>query len=283
MSGYKPYKLIPEKHYQDLVTEKKAKTLSSEENQGNHENNERSIKSIQENNEMEFNSISKENGVNISNLYGAPSPHLKTGTGIKDPLWIYNNDNTLPQFSNPKKLMDSFTNYNKILDLDLPEKLKIKIAQYYRDKYDQTRNKSLELNEEYDDDSDYGDNDDVIIGPKAALDDAIKRIGQKSKQKMDLARKIGSILMKSAKFIKWDGSGEIIFPKYINEINLFNFLTFIVYARKGSENDIQNVFNIIRPFFKKIEDYIQNRLLLAKIRGFRNKKNIGKSIYQSIG
>ena len=100
---------------------------------------------------------------------------------------------------------------------------------------------------------------------------------------MDLANKIASVLLKSSKYIKWDGSGQIIFPKYINEINLFNLLSIIVYARKGSENDIQNIFNIIRPFFRKIEDYIQNRSLLDKIRGFRNKKNKGKSLYQSIG
>ena len=286
MSGYKPYKLIPEKHYQDLINEKKCTNLAPHENQVNHENNERSIKSIQDNNEMEFNSLSKENGVNISNLYGAPSPHLKTGRGLKDPLWVYDNDNTLPQFSNPKKLLDSFSNYNKILDLDLPEKLKVKIAQFYRDKYDNKRNKSIDRNDEDDDDDDddenYDDND-VIIAPKAALDVALKRIGQKSKVKMDLANKIASVLLKSSKYIKWDGSGQIIFPKYINEINLFNLLSIIVYARKGSENDIQNIFNIIRPFFRKIEDYIQNRSLLDKIRGFRNKKNKGKSLYQSIG
>ena len=250
MSGYKPYKLIPEKHYQDLINEKKCTNLAPHENQVNHENNERSIKSIQDNNEMEFNSLSKENGVNISNLYEAPSPHLKTGRGIKDPLWVYDNDNTLPQFSNPKKLLDSFSNYNKILDLDLPEKLKVKIAQFYRDKYDNKRNKSIDKNDEDDDDDDdenYDDND-VIIAPKAALDVALKRIGQKSKVKMDLANKIASVLLKSSKYIKWDGSGQIIFPKYINEINLFNLLS-IIYMPEKDQKMIFKIFLILLDLF----------------------------------
>ena len=34
MSGYKPYKLIPEKHYQDLVTKKNVKLCHQKKTKG---------------------------------------------------------------------------------------------------------------------------------------------------------------------------------------------------------------------------------------------------------
>ena len=282
MSTFKVYKLVPDKIYRDLVRDGNSKIPSHHHQKIEKE---RSVKSIQENNEMEFNKISNENESNTANLYEAPS-HLQSGDGVIPPLWVFNDRNTLPQFSAPNKLVDSFSKYKKILDMDLPEKLKIQLAQYYNDKYNQARFKGNKLNND-DGDSDDDDGDDVddvsYLNPETrALDQAISKIRKNSKPKAILAGRIGKIMLKSPKHIKWEGSGEISHPKYINNLNLLKLLSCLVYARKGSVQELQDIFNLIRPFYKKIKDHIINKSVLAKIRTFYDTNSSAKVVYHSL-
>ena len=283
MSTFKVYKLVPDKVYRDLVHDGNSKIPLN-----HHQKNEkeRSVKSIQENNEMEFNKISNENESNTANLYEAPS-HLQSGDGLKPPLWVFNDRNTLPQFSVGNKLVDSFSKYKKILDMDLPEKLKIQLAQYYKEKYNHARFKGNEFNNDdgdSDDDGDDDDDDDVgYLNPETrALEQVISKIRKNSKPKAILAARIGKIMLKSPKHIKWEGSGEISFPKYINNLNLLKLLSCLVYARKGSVQELQDIFNLIRPFYKKIKDHIINKSLLAKINTFYDTNSNGKVLYHSL-
>ena len=218
MTTFKVYKLVPDKVYRDLVHDGNEK-ISSHNHQKNEK--ERSIRSIQENNEMDLKKISNENESNTANLYEAPS-HLQSGDGLNHPLWVFNEQNTLPQYSTPKKLVDSFSKYKKILDMDLPEKLKIQLAQYYKDKYNHARFNDNDFNnennivDEYDDDDDDNDiiRDKTFLNPRTrALEEAISKIRKNSKPKGVLAARIGKIMIKSPKLIKWEGTGDISHPK----------------------------------------------------------------------
>ena len=286
MTTFKVYKLVPDKVYRDLVHDGNEKIFSHHHHQNDEED--RSIKSIQENNEMEFKKISNENETNTANLYEAPSSHLQSGDGLIPPLWVFNDRNTLPQYSTPNKLVDTFSKYKKILDMDLPEKLKIQLAQYYKDKYNHARfnenefNNGINSDDENDDDD---DNDDakIYLNPqKRALEEAISKIRKNSKPKGILAARIGKIMIESPKFIKWEGTGDISHPKYANNLNLFNLLSCLVYAKKGSTQELRDIFNLIRPFYKKIKDHIINKSIILKIRTFRDSNSSGNVVYHAL-
>ena len=58
-----------------------------------------------------------------------------TATG-SDMFWALNDPNTLPRFSKQAKIDRNFNEYQNILNSEIPQHLKIKLLQYFRQKYE---------------------------------------------------------------------------------------------------------------------------------------------------
>ena len=119
------YKLVPVKMFEDLTKNCQVPV----------ENN-RSIKSIIEESESINENSDKYPTVSLP-------PQMQLGEGRKlgsAPLWIYEDQTTLPIYSQGKKVDDSFESYKNILNNNtIPEHTKIQLLQFLKDKYDDAR------------------------------------------------------------------------------------------------------------------------------------------------
>ena len=67
-------------------------------------------------------------------------PQTSTGGAQATPLWVYEDQDTLPNHSQAKKVTDSFESYKNVLDNNsIPGHIKVQLLQYLKDKYDKTR------------------------------------------------------------------------------------------------------------------------------------------------
>ena len=59
---------------------------------------------------------------------------------VSAPLWIYDDQTTLPKHSQGKKVDESFESYKNLLNNNtIPEHTKIQLLQFLKDKYDDAR------------------------------------------------------------------------------------------------------------------------------------------------
>ena len=240
------YKLVPLKMFEDLLKNR----------QDSLENN-RSIGSIIEDSQNDnSNEHSRER-------FSTPSGPQMTMGGSKErssPLWVYEDQSILPDYSQGKKLTESFESYKNMLDDNtLPENIKIHLLQFLKDKYNKTR----EPYGAFEGDEDEDEPSDKIIhtimypmGPE--------------KRKMVLS--IVRIFRNNANLIKWNSEGDFVLPNYVDNlsINLNSLLRILVYANVGSNQEIESAIEIIKPFYKSIKNFIVNKKLIRRIENFRN-------------
>ena len=239
------YKLVPVKMFEDLMKNEQAPV----------ENN-RSIKSIMEDPQ---NNISNDHS---AQKYSTPSgPQMSMG-GNKDrstPLWVYEDQTILPNYSQGKKVTDSFESYQNMLNNNtVPEHIKIQLLQFLKDKYDKTRT-SYETLEEHEEDIDpYYDGYDKI------LHSILDSMGvEKRRKAMDIVQ----VFLNNNNLIRWNSEGDFILPKYVDNstINLKSLLRTLLYVNVGSEPEIQSTITIIKPFYKSIKQYILNKKISRRI------------------
>merc|ERR1712055_546036 len=203
---------------------------------------------------------------------GTPiNPQMSTGGAQTTPLWVYEDQNTLPSYSQAKKVADSFESYKNVLDNDsIPDRIKVQLLQYLKDKYNKTRT-AIEPSE--DDDGVSDSVDPNYDGHSRLLQSTINAMGPEKRNK---AKSIISFFLSNNNVIKWNSEGEFTLPKYVDTsiINLGSLMRILLYANLGTEREVEEVIHIIRPFYKSIKDFIVNKRILNRLNIFQeNIKN----------
>ena len=260
------YKLVPVKMFEDILKNTRTSVDAN-----------RSIKSIIEDSENN----------NIQNKDTEPKystsidPQMSTGGAQAGPLWVYEDQNTLPDYSQAKRVTDSFESYKNVLDNNsIPGHIKVQLLQYLKDKYDKTRT-TFEPSE---DDEDADNVDPNYDGHSRLLESIMTAMGVDKRNK---AKSIISFFLSNNNVIKWNSEGEFTLPKYADTsiINLPSLMRILLYANAGSEREIEEVIHVIRPFYKSIKDFIFNKKILRRLDIFQDNiknnyvslNNIGKS------
>ena len=96
----------------------------------------RSVSSIREASENNIQDVTS------TQKYSTPTPPKMSMGGNKNvsstphPLWVYEDQTELPNYSQGKKVTDSFEEYTNMSDNNtIPEHIKIQLLQYLKDKY----------------------------------------------------------------------------------------------------------------------------------------------------
>ena len=306
------HKLIPIKNFEDLVAAAKigdnvnhihetvdgstsgdpTASVNSGHKSGSASSSGRSINSIQE-----------QNASDITTLPRPPPPptesvDLKTGFGghgsDNNLMWIHNDAHKLPQFSVQSKIADSYRAYNDILKSKVPDDLKIKLMQFYGDRYNNTRKAPYGgIFAGHDsDDSESGDTITTVAPTQQRRQqgDALTAVSEVIKKTSSKAMKVSvknlaNELIKHDIFFQWDVNGNITFPKSVNTniINLHKLIRILIYVRSGTMPEHYEISNIIRPFYKKIKPFVRNKSILSKIEEWDRYKGSSASTrhYQS--
>ena len=260
------YKLVPVKMFEDMLNGHTTVDAN------------RSIKSIIED---------AENKDTEPKYSTSVKPQTSTGGGGAQatPLWVYEDQNTLPNYSQAKKVTDTFESYKNVLDNNsIPDRIKVQLLQYLKDKYDKTRG-AFDPSEDDDDGDNTGINADPNYdGHSRLLHSIIDTMGHEKKNK---AKNIISFFLRNSNVIKWNSEGEFTLPKYVDTsiINLSSLMRILLYANLGTEREVEEVIHVVRPFYKSIKDFIVNKRILRRLNTFQdniknnyvNLNNIGKS------
>ena len=266
-SSPKPYKLVPLKIYQDLVTSKDS-TSTNNTNSSN-STTPRTIGDIQENTLKEM--IKNNQGNKNSNDLALPplekqmDMNLGSGPTPKNLVWTHQDQYQLPQFSSQSKIENAFDKYKSILNSDeLSETMKLKLMEVFKNKYDKTRqdsSRTLYSGDEDDDEDPYGH----YSGPQLAVALLLSKTGL---SKMSLVKKMTDELQQHKKHFNWDFNGTITHPpKYrrsphINLSKMVNVLT--VKNNKPTPTELAIITNIVRPFYQKIRAHVKNKDILKQ-------------------
>ena len=186
-----------------------------------------------------------------------------TGTA---PLWIYGDQTTLPDYSQGKKVSDSFESYKNMLDNNtIPEHTKIQLLQFLKDKYDTARRPYAPVDPEDEED----DDDDDHNGHGKIIRSIISPMGAEKRRR---AMNIVAIFLGNKNLIRWNSVGEFTLPIYAANlaINLNSLLRTLVYANGGSDQEIRSTIEIIKPFYKSIKEHIVNRKVLKTLDGIED-------------
>ena len=274
-----PYKLIPVKVFEDLMAKNNDDSNNKYNNNNNNNNNninnnmtnKRSIKEIQD---LAISKIMDENtnSLEIPSVEQQLKENVKTyGEGAKTKnnlAWLYQDDTKLPQFSTQSKIESSLDDYLNILNSkDIPNDMKVKLATFYKQKYDRSRKPDVFKDDDYYDDEDENF-DDINIGNTALAtysgpELAVAIILSKTNvTKIPLIKKLSTELMKHTKYINWNYKGIITHPEqYRNtqHINLGRMLNIMVSkTEKATPTEFAIITNIIRPFYLDIKSHIKN-------------------------
>ena len=255
------YKLVPVKMFEDILKNTHTPVEAN-----------RSIKSIIEDSEINTNNNNNIQNKDIEPKYSTPiNPQMSTGGAQTTPLWVYEDQNTLPSYSQAKKVADSFESYKNVLDNDsIPDRIKVQLLQYLKDKYNKTRT-AIEPSE--DDDGVSDSVDPNYDGHNILLQSIMTAMGPEKRNK---AKSIISFFLSNNNVIKWNSEGEFTLPKYADTsiINLASLMRILLYSNVGTEREIEEVIHIIRPFYKSIKDFIVNKKILNRLNIFQeNIKN----------
>ena len=238
------YKLVPVKMFEDLMKNRQPPVETN-----------RSVKSIIE---ADQNNISNELSTPKYSTPSVPPMVMGDGRDRSTPLWVYEDQSILPNYSQGKKVTDSFESYKNMLDNDtVPEHIKIQLLQFLRDKYDKTRSSYDTVEIEDEEESNYDDYDKIL---HATLDPM-------SADKRRRALDIVTVFRNNSNLIRWNPRGEFILPKYVDNstINLKSLLKILVYVKEGSEQEIESAIDIIKPFYKAIKHHIVNKKILRRL------------------
>ena len=85
-------------------------------------------------------------------------------------------------------------------------------------------------------------------------------------------------MTKNKRHLRWDFDGTIIHPPHrdLEEIgNMKKFFEIILYKNKGSPVQVEVVADLIKPFFREMEQFIENEKVVKKLaKGLRNNGNL---------
>ena len=169
---------------------------------------------------------------------------------------------------------------SKILnDNSISDDLKVRLYTMFRKKY----NNAVNVRESDEDDDGLEDDEDFIVKRKSRqreLVGAIRDIAEKlpAGKKQRNAYRIINILTKNKRHLSWDFDGTILHPPHrdLDEVgNMKKFFDIILYRNKGSPMQIGVVADLIKPFFRDVEQFILNEKLIKKIgKGLKVKGNL---------
>ena len=238
----KTFKLVPIKQYEDLVARVNPSPHTPPATK-----NTRSLTDIQQ----EYSQIGQGVESDIQQEYS------QIGQGV---VWTNQNENILPQFSKQAKLESSFDQYKSILEAKIPDDLKIKLLNYYRMKYDNT--KRPKTHEEHDDNETIQTSNDFDM--KHAISNILSETPLNMRPKIN---KLATVLLNKPKYLEWDVDMKIIKPQNVDHsiMDIRNLLNILIYANRGSQNEITQILPIIKPFYKDILRFIRNKKILKKI------------------
>ena len=256
------YKLVPVKMFEDLIRDGriplgKGRSVSS-------------IREASENNIQDVTSTQK---------YSTPTPpEMSMGEGDKNvssgphPLWVYEDQTELPNYSQGKKVTDYFAEYTDMLNNNtVPDHIKVQLLQYLKDKYDKVKI-PREPSDELDD----------IDGNYDAYDKKTQSIlNSMSVEKRAKALDIVRVFQNNTNLIRWNSAGDFLLPKYVDTsaINLNSLLKTLLYAGAGTAREILATIDIIEPFYKSIKHNIVNKKITSRLDG---KKDNASQRYVSL-
>ena len=129
------------------------------------------------------------------------------------------------------------------------------------------------MRESDEDDDGLEDDEDFIMKRKSrqrelvgAIRDIADNLPAGKKQKN--AYRIINILAKNKRHLSWDFEGTILHPPHrdLDAVeNMKTFFLIILYRNKGSPMQIGVVADLIKPFFRDVEQFILNEKLIKKI------------------
>ena len=257
------YKLVPVKMFEDIMKGHTAVEAN------------RSIKSIIEDSENKDTEPKYSTSV---------KPQTSTGGAQATPLWVYEDQNTLPNYSQAKKVTDTFESYKNVLDNNsIPDHIKVQLLQYLKDKYDKTRGAFDPSEDDDDDDDNTGVNADPNYdGHNRLLQSIMDAMGPEKKNK---AKSIISFFLSNNNVIRWNSEGEFTLPKYVDTsiINLGSLMRILLYANLGTEREVEEVIHVVRPFYKSIKDFIVNKRILRRLNIFQDNIKNNYVNFNSIG
>jgi len=268
----KMYKLIPMKDFEKSDLNKEPKC--DKENDKPDEKPtvpQRSIQDIVDANSLENTEFEP------SKHYVAEQKFIQKGSGTT-PIWLPN-ERQLPQFSRGSRIKKSYDDISNILnDNSISDDLKVRLYTMFRQKYNNARNVR-----ESDEDDGLEDDEDLIVKRKSkqrelvgALRDIAEKLPAGKKQRN--AFRIIHILTKNKRHLRWDFDGTIIHPPHrdLEEIgNMKKFFEIILYKNKGSPVQVEVVADLIKPFFREMEQFIENEKVVKKLaKGLKNKGNL---------
>ena len=257
------YKLVPVKMFEDIMKGHTAVEAN------------RSIKSIIEDSENKDTEPKYSTSV---------KPQTSTGGAQATPLWVYEDQNTLPNYSQAKKVTDTFESYKNVLDNNsIPNHIKVQLLQYLKDKYDKTRGAFDPSEDDDDDDDNTGVNADPNYdGHNRLLRSIMDAMGPEKKNK---AKSIISFFLSNNNVIRWNSEGEFTLPKYVDTsiINLGSLMRILLYANLGTEREVEEVIHVVRPFYKSIKDFIVNKRILRRLNIFQDNIKNNYVNFNSIG
>ena len=275
MNSAIPYKLIPLKQYQDLVdnncVQNQKQELGRVEKDLKGEAPRRTIAQIQEQNLAEFTKKSKNQDLDE---VSQNQKYYGMGDSKSNLTWLYDNKNTLPKYSQQRKIEGNYDNYSEILySKNIPDKLKLQILNYFRQKYDSSRN-----DREFFDDGSASDDSMSLYShrtnsqskqhydydAKIAIEHILSNVNSAKKTDIkDLSEKL--LLLKD--YIKWDKKGNLIKPVITGGHikNLEQLVNILVYSKRGTKKEVMETLQIIKPFYKKIYKFIVNKKLQSHI------------------
>ena len=235
------YKLVPVKMFEDIMKKTQPAPVQN-----------RSITSIIENSQ---NDISNDQP---SQKFSTPTgPQMSVGRGNESssPMWVYDNQSILPDYSQGRKVSQSFESYKNMLDNDsIPEHIKIQLLHFFRDKYDRSR-------------LPHDAADQIEDENQNAILDSI--LDPMSAEKRNKAARIIRIFLNNSNVIMWNSNGEFILPRYAS-INLRSLLRTLVYAHEGSDREVAGAIEIIKPFYKHIKNEIVNKKILSRLNNIQD-------------
>ena len=261
---FKQYKLVPLNQYEDLVANSKLKQVevagSTKTDEGSVEtdNKIRSISGIQEKASM-----MESNDHDVTKGFG------RGGGGKPDNLmWLFDDDSKLPQFSRQSRLADSFEQYKNVLHAtNIPDHVKIKLMQLYKDRYDSYRNDKMVDDDDYDSDT-YVDDGLANatqrdgLARKKAISDILFATPDLRVRKVKV---LGNALLDNTDYINWNSKGDFTYPakyKHSKHLNLFKLLTIATSKASGTPTEMNIILDIIRPFYQNIKGLVKNDEIL---------------------
>ena len=238
---------------------------------------------------------------NLANTEFAPSKHYvadikfpqKGGGRNEMPIWLPN-ENQLPEFSKGYRIKKNYDEIDTILNNDeLSDDLKVRLYSIFRKKYNNARKaRNYEDDDDDDDDDDGTYGDDEGDGGRDGMRIRRRRASENMRTMRDIAAdlpaskqrygyRLVTIFMKNRKHLNWDMNGYIIKPYHRNIDlieNMKKLMEILVYKQRGSADQIIVAADLISPFSRQMDGFINNIKLSKELEKRRNKISLSKYV-----